>query len=78
MRKKRLEEAGYNYNEIQDLVNELLNNDNKYYIVQKGDTLWDIAMKYKVYWKDLYEENKDIIGDNPNLIKPGQRLLIKF
>ena len=75
-RKKMLEYAGYDYEEIQALVNEILNNEKKYYIVKKGDTLLSIAGKYKIYWKDLYEDKKDIIGDNPNLIKPGQKLVI--
>ena len=25
-------------------------------------------------WKQIYDMNKDVIGDNPNLIKPGQQL----
>ena len=27
-----------------------------------------------ITWKQIYELNKDIIGNNPNLIKPGQQL----
>ena len=48
-----------------------------YYIVQKGDSLTSIANKYNMKWQDIYNLNKDIIGDNPNLIYPGQKLLIK-
>lgn len=44
------------------------------YVVKKGDTLSKIAEKYSTNWKKIYEKNKDIIGDNPNLIKPGQIL----
>ena len=47
------------------------------YIVKKGDTLIKIAIKYNLDWKKLYELNKNIIGDNPNLIKVGQVLNIK-
>ena len=46
------------------------------YIVEKDDTLINIAKKYNINWKDLYEKNKDIIGDNPDLIKPGMKLII--
>ena len=49
--------------------------DDKYYIVQKGDTLWSIAKKYHITWQDIYEKNKDIIK-NPNKIYPGQILSI--
>ena len=46
------------------------------YVVKKNDTLIDIAKKYGIDWKTLYNKNKDIIGKNPNLIKPGQILKI--
>ena len=46
------------------------------YIVQKGDTLSSIARKYNMNWKDIYEKNKSIIGDNPNKIYPGMTLII--
>lgn len=44
------------------------------YVVKKGDTLWDIAKKYKTTVAKLAEDNKI---KNPNLIYPGQRLIIK-
>lgn len=43
------------------------------YVVQAGDTLWAIARKYKLTWEKLQEVNK---LTNPNLIFPGQRILI--
>lgn len=46
------------------------------YTVQKGDNLTKIAIKYNTTWKKIYEDNKDVIGDDPNLIKPGQVLTI--
>lgn len=46
------------------------------YTVKSGDTLWDIAQKYNTTWKKIYEKNKEIIGSNPDLIKPGQKLKI--
>lgn len=46
------------------------------YTVQSGDNLTKIANKYNTTWKKIYEDNKDVIGDDPNLIKPGQVLTI--
>lgn len=74
IRYKKLTEAGYNYSEIQKKVNQLLSS--KKYIVKTGDTLNSIAKKYNMNWKDLYNKNKDIIGDNPNKIYEGQILNI--
>ena len=48
----------------------------KYYIVKKGDNLSKIARKHKTTWQDIYARNKKIIGDNPNLIRIGQKLII--
>ena len=49
------------------------------YTVKPGDSLWNIAKKYygsgAMYTK-IYEANKDLIGGNPNLIFPGQKLII--
>ena len=58
-----------------DLVLYYNYSDNKY-IVQKGDTLTSIARKYNTTWQQIYELNKDVIGDNPNLIYPGQIFII--
>lgn len=49
--------------------------------VVSGDTLGGIALRYygnaaKPYWMVIYEANKAVIGDNPNMIKPGQVLKI--
>lgn len=46
------------------------------YVVKKGDTLSEIAEKYGISWRSLYNKNKNVIGNNPNLIKPGQILII--
>ena len=47
------------------------------YTVKSGDTLSEIAAKYNMSWKELYAKNKFVIGNNPNLIKPGQVLTIR-
>lgn len=44
------------------------------YTVQKGDCLWDIAEEQLgdgMCWNSLYEQNKEVIGDNPDLIYVG-------
>ena len=46
------------------------------YTVKGGDTLSKIGQNHGVAWRDIYEANKDVIGDNPDLIKPGQSLRI--
>ena len=49
------------------------------YEVQPGDTLWDIAEAQfgdPLLWPLLYESNSSTIGTNPNLILPGQVLLL--
>lgn len=43
------------------------------YMVQKGDTLWKIAKRYRTTVDDILSVN-DI--ENPDLIYPGQKLLI--
>jgi lysozyme len=59
-------------------LNHLNNNTNSiYHVVVKGDTLTLLAKKYNVNWEKIYELNKDIIGDDPNQIYPGQNLFIK-
>lgn len=56
----------------------------KMYTVKPGDNLWNIA---KSTWggtnaqilanvHKLYSSNRNVIGGNPNLIHPGQRLVI--
>lgn len=53
-------------------------------VVRRGDTLWDIAERHlgtgateaeiAVEWPRWYHANQEVIGDNPHLILPGQRL----
>ncbi|TYP51653.1 DUF3794 and LysM peptidoglycan-binding domain-containing protein [Thermosediminibacter litoriperuensis] len=43
------------------------------YIVQKGDTLWKIAKRYNVTLEAIIRANN---LENPDLIYPGQRLII--
>lgn len=47
------------------------------YVVKKGDNLSKIAKKYKTTWQKIYNVNRKVIGKNPNIIKAGQKLIIK-
>lgn len=44
------------------------------YVVQPGDCLSVIGDNLGIDWNVLYENNRDIIGDDPDLIHPGQEL----
>ena len=46
------------------------------YTVVSGDNLSEIAKKQSVSggWERLYGDNKDIVGNDPDLIYPGQQL----
>ena len=46
------------------------------YQVKAGDNLSKIGKKVGKSWKEIYDANKSVIGDNPDLIKPGQVLQI--
>jgi nucleoid-associated protein YgaU len=59
------------------------------YTVMSGDTLWGIAKhilggggtqptgaEIASGWKSIYAANPDVVGDDPNLILPGQVLKI--
>jgi resuscitation-promoting factor RpfA len=54
------------------------------YVVRPGDTLWEIAARHlgghptaadiAKAWPAWWAANRNVVGDNPNLIHPGQRL----
>lgn len=59
----------------------------KTYRVKSGDSLWKIAQEHVVRegasieeidsaWRAIWRINKDVIGDNPSLIRPGQEIRI--
>lgn len=74
-RKNKLISAGYNYNDVQSKVNELLdsNTSNVTYTVKSGDTLSAIASKYGTTYQKLAEYNSI---SNPNIISVGQVIKI--
>ncbi|NGN66258.1 LysM peptidoglycan-binding domain-containing protein [Streptomyces sp. A7024] len=49
-----------------------------YVTVKPGDTLDEIAHEQGAEggWSSVYEDNKDTVGDNPDLIRPGQQLKV--
>ncbi|MGW4997775.1 transglycosylase family protein [Streptomyces hydrogenans] len=50
------------------------------YTVTPGDSLSEIARDERVRggWQRLYEINRKVVGDDPDLILPGQRLTLKI
>ena len=73
-RKKKLIAAGYNYEAIQAIVNDMKKAE-KYYTVESGDTLSGIAKAYKTSVKKLMELNPKI--KDANLIYVGQKVRVK-
>lgn len=75
-RKRRLSQAGYNYQEIQNRVNQLLGSKPKveYYVVKSGDNLSKIAKRYGTIVNQLVAWNKI---KNPNLIYVGQKIRVR-
>ncbi|WP_328393302.1 transglycosylase family protein [Streptomyces sp. NBC_00390] len=50
------------------------------YTVARGDSLSEIAGRERVSggWQRLYEQNRAVVGDDPDLIFPGQRLTLRI
>jgi nucleoid-associated protein YgaU len=42
--------------------------------VERGDMLSDIGRRLGFGWQDIYRQNRDIIGGDPDMIFPGQEL----
>lgn len=74
-RKNRLTEAGYDYNAVQNKVNEILGANNKqYYTIKSGDTLSGISAKFGTSISQLCAWNNI---SNPNLIYAGNKIRVK-
>lgn len=74
---ERKNKLGNLYEEVQKRVNEMLKNNvlqETIYTVKSGDTLSGIAQKYKTSYQKIASDNNI---KNPNLIFPGQKLVIK-
>lgn len=75
VRRKRLTEAGYDYDAVQGIVNRKSErNKSVYYYVKSGDTLSGIADKYGTNYTTLAKLNGI---SNPNKIYVGQKIRIK-
>ncbi|MFG2639742.1 transglycosylase family protein [Streptomyces sp. NPDC048370] len=50
------------------------------YTVTPGDSLSRIAREERVKggWQRLYEANRTVVGDDPDLIRPGQKLTLRI
>ncbi|NEA03042.1 LysM peptidoglycan-binding domain-containing protein, partial [Streptomyces sp. SID10116] len=44
------------------------------YTVRQGDTLSLVAARHGTHWQRVYAANRQVIGGDPNMIVPGQRL----
>ena len=51
-----------------------VNSGGEQYTVRPGDTLFEIAAAHGTDWQAVYAANAAVIGTNPGLIFPGQRL----
>lgn len=73
-RKNRLSKAGYDYKQIQEIVNNMLDSNTKeVYVVKAGDTLSGIAKRYNTTVKAIQTKNNI---KNPNKIYVGQKLYV--
>ncbi len=50
--------------------------DYESYIVQPGDTLAKIALRFCTNWPEIYNINRQAIGDNPNVLLAGTVLTV--
>ena len=78
-RKNRLTNAGYNYDEVQAIVNKKLSTGSSsnavYHKIVKGDTLYDIAIKYGTTVGAIQKLNPKIT--NANKIYAGDTIRVK-
>ncbi|TCD53781.1 LysM peptidoglycan-binding domain-containing protein [Alloscardovia theropitheci] len=65
---------GANYDTVQARVNQIVGTQKTYHTVSRGETLSGIAARYGTSWQKLARINS---LSNPNLIHPGQTLLIQ-
>lgn len=73
----RLTKAGYDAAAVQAIVNKTAGPASpRRYTVRAGDNLSSIAAKYGIEWRAIYNANRSVIGDNPNVIHVGAVLTI--
>lgn len=54
----------------------VVNTSGNTYTVKSGDCLSIIGQAYNISWEKIYNDNKSVVGSNPDLIFPGQVLNI--
>lgn len=62
---------------VETTVIPAVDSESTQYTVQKGDCLWCIAemkLQQGTRWTEIYQLNLQVVGDNPDLIFPGQVL----
>lgn len=74
-RKKKLTEAGYDYNAVQAIVNARLAPKAEYYTIQPGDNLTVIAQRFGTSVAQLLAWNSKI--KNPDVIYAGDTIRVK-
>jgi nucleoid-associated protein YgaU len=67
--------------EISDLPEITSERQDRWHVVQPGENLTVIAKAYygaehDSHWITLYNFNRELIGENPDLLQPGMELLI--
>jgi nucleoid-associated protein YgaU len=72
----------------QPVVDEtVITSSSNTYTIRSGDSLWSIAQSQIVgkdasveeidkAWREIWRANRDVIGENPSLIRPGQKILL--
>jgi len=78
-RRQRMAEAADMREKARQEAQERAKGRRRTYIVKPGDSLSKIAKELlgdASRWPEIYELNKDVIGDDPNLIHPNQQFVI--
>ena len=65
---------------------DVVRTDREVVVVAPGDSLWSVAarllpasapdVEVDALWRRIYAANRSLIGDDPELIRPGQELLV--
>jgi len=73
-------QIGRNMNDRGNADKEKSDREENRYVVKKGDCLWTIAEEQLgdgMLWSGIYETNKKVIGENPDLIYVGIELTLQ-
>lgn len=74
----RLTAAGHSAGIVQARVNQIMADEGvKVHIVKRGENLSTIAEIYGTTWQRIYDDNRQAIGNSPNIVMAGTRLVIR-